>query len=375
MRRAFPLLFVFLLGCTSARPPATSGSATAGATQRSQPRVVDDLELRIRAEVDPVSGLDAYDAQDLFELGLARLDADEPTLARVLFARLVREFPASPLAVPARYNLALSAERQGRTEDAVALFLEYVAVVEANDPAEAAELRLHAGTLAFDDGRWDLALLPLDRARRSGQLDHPDTWLARAMLARIRGREGAWKQSEDELEDILAEIKRRTRVHKELHPSSSALVWYHAASLYRDQAHAQRLLDVDDLHAARAWLDRTAAHFLEARRCYKRVLEHRNPAWSGRAAIELGAINEDFRARMLGADTPTELDAEGTAVYLSLLEEQTRSFLEKAVQDYRWLVMDAADLRILPDDVSILREALARVEAELEPPEETAAAP
>lgn len=375
MRRAFPLLFVILLGCTSARPAANSGSATPVASERKEPRVVDDLELRIRADVDPVSGLDAYDAQDLFELGLARLDSDEATLARVLFARLVREFPSSPLAVPARYNLALSAERQGRTEDAVALFLEYVAVIEPTDPAEAAELRLHAGTLAFDADRWDLALLPLDRARRSGQLDHPDTWLARAMLARIRGREGAWKQAEDELEDILAEIKRRTRLHKELHPSSSALVWYHAASLYRDQAHAQRLLDVDDLYAARAWLDRTAAHFLEARRCYKRVLEHRNPAWSGRAAIELGAINEDFRARMLGADTPTELDAEGTAVYLSLLEEQTRSFLEKAVQDYRWLVMDAADLRILPEDVATLREALARVEAELEPPEGTAAAP
>jgi len=202
-----------------------------------------------------------------------------------------------------------------------------------------------------------------------------DRWEARAVLARIGGLGGNWVAAEKELESLRRAVRRYTRTTGQIVPWSSAMVWFHAAELYRDQAKAQRLIDVDDLRAARRWLNTTASLFLESRRCHKRVLEHRHPEWSGEAALALGAINEEFREQMLRADTPTGLDAESTAVYLDLLEEQTRAFLEKAAKDYRWLLLDSNDLRVTGEALEALKDALRRVEEQLERPNSTATGP
>ena len=93
-----------------------------------------------------------YDAVDLFERGLAVLETDNPVLARVLFARLLAEFPASVQGVPARHNLALAAERAGQIDDAADLYEEYARVVEGADPAEA------AGVAKWIEGRFDTPL-------------------------------------------------------------------------------------------------------------------------------------------------------------------------------------------------------------------------
>ncbi len=329
----------------------------------------------MRTEVDPMLGLATYDAQDLFDYGVDALSNENPALARVAFARLLSEFPASPYAVLGRYNVALAAERQGMLLDAASLYLEYVDVIEGSDPLEASELCLHAGMLRWEQRDLPGAVLPLRKALSSHALDVSDRWHARAVLARIAGLGGSWKLAEAELDDVRRAIRRHTRTTDELDPWSSAMVWFHAAEMYRDKARAQRLLDVDDLPAARRWLNETAGWFLESRRCHKRVLEHRHPDWSGRAAVSLGRINEDFRESMLTADTPTELSVDATATYLRLLDEKTRAFLEKAVEDYRWLLMDSKDLRVEGDDLEELKEALRRVEEQLELPQSTAVLP
>ena len=370
--RCLVLLSLLLAGCPRAVAPRSSGDLPR--TERPT-RAVRGGETRIRTEADPMLDLVAYDAQDLFDYGTTALGNDNPTLARVAFARLLSEFPASPYAVLGRYNLALSAERQAMLADAAGLYLEYVDVIEESDPLEAAELRLHAGTLRWEVRDFVGAVIPLRKALGFPDLDVSDRWHARALLGRIAGLAGDWKVAEGELDGVRRAIRRYTRTTGELDPWSSAMVWFHAAEMYRDRARAQRLLDVDDLTAARRWINQTAGWFLESRRCHKRVLEHRHPEWSGRAAVALGRINEDFRESMLTADTPTELSADATATYLRMLDEQTRSFLEKAVKDYRWLLMDSKDLRVEGDDLEELQRALRRVEEQLQLPDSTTGVP
>ncbi|MCO4770317.1 MAG: tetratricopeptide repeat protein [Deltaproteobacteria bacterium] len=376
MTRRLPLLLLLLVaasGCVRQAPTRTSGTLE---PPRPRPtRTVAGGETRIQSDLDPMLDLAVYDAQDLFEYGVATLEAENPGLARVAFARLLQEFPASPLAIAARYNLALAAERQGRLGDAADLYLEYVAVIEGTEPEEATGLVLHAGLLRWQGGDHPGSVVALRRALGSSTLDITERWEGRAILARIAGLGGDWAFAERELDSVRRGIRRYTRTTREVVPWSSAMVWFHAAEMYRDRAKAQRLLDVDDLPAARRWLDTTAGWFLESRRCHKRVLEHRHPEWSGRAALALGSINEEFRGSMLAADTPTSLDAEATVVYLGLLREQTRAFLEKAVEDYRWLLMDAHDLRVEGDALDQLRHALRRVEEQLETPDARALAP
>ncbi len=366
--RAAPHLLVLLLlsgGCAHPRSPTSSGAASAA--RPSGPRTAVRLgNTRITSGQDSLLGTTAYDAKDLFEYGLAQLQAGEAGLARVAFARVVAEFPGDPLGAPARYNQALSAEKQGMPVDAAALYGEYAVVTEPTDAVEAAQVRLHEGELLFEAQRFADAWLPLQKALASGHLDQPQTWQARIHAARISGRGGEFRTAEGELSAVRREIKRATRSTGERFPWYSAMVWFHAGELYRDRAESVQLLDVDDLRAARGWLDETATWFLEARRCYKRVLDHRLVEWSGPSALALGRINEDFRATMLAADTPSALDTDATVVYLELLEGQTRSFLEKAVLDYRWLLRDARDLRIEGDWIDELRQALGRVEAQLD---------
>jgi len=361
---------LLVAGCVPRSSLRTSGDASARPA-----RTVRGVETRIQSDLDPMLGLDVYDAQDLYEFGVQALEDGNFTLGRVAFVRLLEEFPASQLSVGARFNLALSAERQGQFADAADFYLEYVAVVRSSEPEEAAELELHAGMLRWRIRDLPGAVVPLHRAVHSGSLSLSDQWHGRAILARIAGLSGDWKAGEAALDTLRRNIRRHTRTTREIDPWSSAMVWFHAAELYRDRALAQRLLDVDDLSAARRWLDDTAGWFLESRRCHKRVLEHRHPEWSGPAALALGRINEDFRDAMLTADTPTELSIDATMTYLRLLDEQTRAFLEKAVLDYRWLIMDSTDLRLQEDALVQLREALRRVEAQLELPKSTAAGP
>ncbi len=367
MRSAFCLILLSMVtvGCAHQRAATSSGSAFAP-TPKGERTSVQLGDTRITTDQDPLLGATAYDAEDLFQYGLARLDESEPGLARVAFARVVAEFPADPLSAPARYNQALAAERQGMLVDAAALYGEYALVTESTNPKEAASTRLHQGSLLFDANEFDAAWLPLQKALGSELLDPTAVWEARIYSARVSGKGGQWRHAEGELSSVRRAIRRATRTTGERFPWYSGMVWYHAAELYRDRAESVQLLDVDDLHAARGWLDETAMWFLESRRCYKRVLEHRLVDWSGPAALALGRINEDFRGTMLAADTPSALDVDATVVYLDLLQEQTRSFLEKAVDDYRWLLRDARDLRIEGTWLEELRGALGRVEAQLE---------
>ena len=366
MRSVLCLLLLLLLsgGCVHDRSPTTSGAAIAPA-QRGPRAPVRLGDTHIKTTEDSLLGTTAYDAVDLFQYGLDRLEEQEASLARVAFARVVAEFPSDPLAAAARYNQAVAAERQGMTVDAAGLYGEYATVAEATDPEEAAGIRLHQGRLLFEAGEFSGAWLPLQKAIASGLLDVASMWEARIHAARVSGKGEQWRVAEGELSAVRREIKRATRTTGERFPWYSGMVWFHAAEMYRDHAESVRLLDVDDLAGARSWLDETAGWFLEARRSYKRVLEHRLVEWSGPAGLALGHINEDFRARMLAADTPSVLDADATDVYLDLLGLQTRSFLDKAVEDYRWLLRDARDLRIEGEWLEKIRGALSRVEDQL----------
>lgn len=364
MRAALPLLLILLSGCVHQRAATTSGSTRPDGPRGPRTSVALG-DTRITPDADPLLGTETWDAADLFQYGLDQLDASEPGLARVAFARVIAEFPGDVLSAPARYNQALAAERQGMPVDAAQFYGEYARVTDPTDPAEAATIRLHQGRLFFEGGAYAEAWLPLQKALTSGLLDRTDTWEARIYAARVSGKGGQWRVAEGELSSVRRAIRRATRTTGERFPWHSGMVWFHAAELYRDRAEGQELLDVDDLYAARRWLDETASWFLEARRCYKRVLEHRLVDWSGPAALALGRINEDFRGVMLTADTPSALDVDATTVYLELLQDQTRSFLEKAVEDYRWLLRDARELRIEGGWLDELKTALHRVEAQL----------
>jgi hypothetical protein len=373
MRSAVSVLIALAAACV---PPRHSGNA-------GPARVLLGESVHVRSGApDPLLGSSVYSARDLFDAALSRHQQGEHGLARTLWARLVREFPADPLAVLARYDGAVAAEAMGDQEGAASLWLDYALAIDTTEPAGAAEARLDAARNVFAaDREAELAAapggrigsgagllaarVPLEEALVSGLLDEDERWEARALAARVSARLGDFDAALDKLDDVSRDVRRAAARDGARYGESSAMAWFHAGAVFRERAAALPLRSVDDLEVAKAWLDGKAADLLEARRCWKRVLQHRLPAWSGPASAMLARINEEFRVALLRADVPSGLDEESRAIYVDLLEQNTRAFLEKALDDYRWLVRDAPDLGIEEPFRGALAGELARIEEAL----------
>ncbi len=359
MRRLLPLLFVFVLAGCAGRQAAVHGPLDS-----SGPRTtVSPDALRIVGGVDALTGLDGYDASDLFALAYTAFDAADYARALALYDRLLQEFPESADALTARWNGALCAEKLGELEAAQAGFGAYAAGVA--DPLEATIARIRQARMLQRMGRYAESVPGLEAALMESGLDQEQRWEARMLRALARAAAGEFTLAESILDGVRREIRRHTLQSHERHPYPAAMVWVMAGDLYRLRAQHQDVAMVDDLPALDRSLQEKAQLLLEARQHYKRALQHRVPAWSGAAAFGLGVVYEDFRSDLLAAPVPDDLDEEHAAVYAQLLEQRTRAFLEKAASDYREVLGMADRLALEPAWIHVVQGALERCEDQL----------
>lgn len=359
MRPVFSILPILsLLGCAGLQP------APQGALDHDAPRVsVQPDAMRIVGGVDPLTGLDGYDAADLFALGFAAYEAGDYPRARALYDRLLAEFPESPDALVAQWNAALCAEKLGDLDPAQAGFGAYAEAT--TDAIEATEAKIRQARLLQRLGRHEESVPGLEAALMQVGLDREQQWEARMLRALARAAAGEFTIAESILDGIRREIRRHTLQERERHPYPAAMVWVMAGDLYRLRAAQESVSMVDDIAALDRALQEKAQLLLEARQHYKRALKHRVPAWSGAAAFGLGVVYEDFREDLLAAPVPEELDEEHAAVYSQLLEQRTRAFLEKAASDYREVLGMADRLELEPAWIDVVQGALVRCEEQL----------
>ena len=359
MRRVLLLLpLLSQVACVGRQPPVQ------GALDHDAPRVsVQPDAMRIVGGVDPLTGLDGYDATDLFRLGFEAYEASEYPRARALYERLIEEFPDSQDVLTSRWNAALCAEKLGDLDPAQDGFGAFAD--GAADPLEATEARIRQARLLHRLGRYEESVPGLEAALMQEGLDLEQRWEARMLRALARAAAGEFTIAESILDGVRREIRRHTLQERERHPYPAAMVWVMAGDLYRLLAGAESVSMVDDVGALDRALQQKAKYLLEARQHYKRALKHRVPAWSGAAAFGLGVVYEDFREDLLEAPVPEDLDEEHAAVYTQLLEQRTRSFLEKAAADYREVLGMTEKLDLEPAWVDVVQGALIRCEEQL----------
>ncbi len=359
MPRTFLIALLLVTGCVHARGPAPVHEVDPKPPLHIQPLV-------ITSGGDDLTGLDGYDGDDLFRLGYEAYETGDYERSAALYARMLDEFPDHPDCVPATWNLALASEKMGALDDAAEGYEDYAALAEPTSDLDAALARIRAATLLHHLGEFARSSQPLALAAGSEELEVQERWEIRVLEAMVRASEGEFDDAESELNRIRREIKRTSLRANELYPYQSAMVWYQAGKLYRMRAEAVVLDDVDDLEQLDADLGEKAALLLEARQHLKRCLTHRIAAWSGPAALALGAVYEDFRRDLLAAPRPSDLDEEQSEVYDQVLADRTRQFLEKAVIDYRDVLRLAGTLRMEEAWIQTVQEALDRCERELD---------
>ena len=354
-------LVAALLGGCAARQLGPSEAREPRPLQR-----VESEELRIRAGEDPVTGLDGYDARDLFELGLAAFGREEFGIARVLFARLVAEFPDDASIPRAHWNYALAAEAQGLPRDGVPHIETYLLAIEDTHPADAAAARLHLARVLQSEGDFAGSRPHLEELVSRSGLDRVVRWEARAHLARAWTEDGRYKEAQWELEAVRGDVHRRSRSEGVRYPYHAAMVWFFAGELFRIQGERTTIGNTDDVEVVRAALNGKADDLLEARHHYKRALQVGREEWSGPSAKAIGGMMEHFRLALLTAPEPTDLEADALEVYRELVEQRTRQFLEKAAEDYAWVLRDSERLLIPERWVETIRLSLEHCRAALE---------
>ena len=321
--------------------------------------------LLIRMGKDPVIGLDHYDGDQLFALGLEAFEGEKFDVAAYIFSHLLEVFPGHPDRVSACWNLALSLEKVGRITEAIVGFERYVALVAPSDGEEAAQGRLRIATLLQREGRYPEILQVLDTPSAFVGYEDYEIWELRALRAIAKGASGEFRWAEGELNRLRMEIKRSARKTGDRSPYQAAMVWYLAGALDRLHAASVMLDSVDDIEQLDQAIGDKADLLLVARRRFKRAIEHGEPTWSGPAALALGAVYRDFRHDMLEAPVPTDLSEDQFLVYERLVRQRTQEFLDAAVKDYRAILAAAPEWRLEPSWIAALEEALRSCEEEL----------
>lgn len=358
MRSLLPLILLILAGCAH-RPLVITGPGS----EEAPKTVVNPDAMRIVGGDDDLTGLDGYDAPDLFRLGFAAFEADDYARALALYERLLTEFPEHEDVLPATWNLALCGEKLGDLDAADRGYGEYA--LRVGDPVEVAEATVRRALILQRLDRHDETVPLLEAALEEQGLAPEIRWEAEILHAMTRAAKGSFDLAETRLEHVRREIRQTTIRERERFPWQSAMVWYMAGELYRLRARAIPLDAVDDLPRLDANVRDKALLLLEARQHFKRTLRHGAASWSGAASLGLGTVYENFRDDLLAAPVPADLEPEVAKAYEDLLTQRTRQFLEKAVSDYREVLASAEALRLEPAWVTAVEAALDRCEAQL----------
>ncbi len=369
MHRSVPSFLVALVLCCAAAGSGCLHRGGPGVTSRlaaKAPETPSGVTLdptRIRAGEDPLTGMDGYDADDLFHLGYEAFQREDLGLSVLLYSRLIEEFPSDDTVLPARYNLALALEKEGSLDEAIEAFLGYVSASAVEMPQEAAETRTRAAALLQRMGRIAESKELLELALAETLLILPERWEAQILFAIVTADEGRFDRAEWNIKAIGRAIRKRAISEGDRYPFQSAMLWYHVGLVFRMRAASHGLNVVDDLPLLETRLHDKARDLLEARQHFKRCLKHMVAAWSGPAALALGGVYEDFRRDLLAAPKPSQLDAEHGTVYRELLEATTGRFLERATGDYREVLRDAQRYQLETAWVLSIEDALVRCES------------
>ena len=356
------LALSLLCGCAAHR----GGTAPQPLDATSPPSEPVDLgSMVILLEKDPLTGLDAYDGDDLFALGFEAMKQEKYALARDIFAKMIETFPEHPDIVPASWNYGLALEFTGDMVSAIGAFAFYLESVDGKEPAEAARCRLRMATLLQLVGQPEEMRPLLAGAEGFDGFEIWEVWELRALLAMAKGAEDSFLVAESELNRVRKDIQRSSQATGERYPYQMAMLWYLAGALDRQHAAAVIIEPEEEEDILTGLLVEKVDLLISARKRFILAVKLREPTWSGAAAYSMGGLYEDFRRDLIAAPIPSSLSAEAAEVYEAMVFDWTTQFLEAAAKDYRGILDKADQLDLDSLWVEELKKALERCEEEL----------
>jgi tetratricopeptide (TPR) repeat protein len=318
----------------------------------------------VRAEIDPLTGLAHYDASQLCHLAADAERQGRLDDAIALYDRFVKEFAHSTSSSAARFNLGLLYEKAQRWADAVAA---YTPLADSEAPAS-----------ADDEGRR--------------------TWLdAHFRLAVCLGKQGAWWDATGVFDEVLtfewltdfdrleAMVGRGIAILHAGEPESADIA-FGAALRFQQEAAARGPFADNGLAAEAAFhmgeialekYDKTRLEFpidtlrerleqkcgflLSAQHRFLRAIRLGDTHTVAAAGFKIGWLYENLYDVIVGLETPADLDAEQAEVYKDEVRQRVGVLVKKAIMVYERTLAVGKSASTAQAWVSRIEQALARL--------------
>lgn len=246
------------------------------------------------------------------------------------FTLILKEFPHSKFAGPARYDRGLCYLRLDRPADAARDFRAYLAT--APSPQDRADTLLKLGEALTKAGSWKEASQVLMERLSSSPLDLMTEVEVRAYLVRAYRKLGQLSQARRQADKALRLYSRHLTDPAMRGNYFVGMASFEAAACLHDLfRHIKFVLPVERME--KDLLDK-ATLFLKAQSEYLRTIRVQNTYFATRAGIRLGRLYEDFYRDIMEAEVPAELTEEERAIYFQELRRQARPLLLKAIDAY-----------------------------------------
>lgn len=318
----------------------------------------------VRPEVDPLVGLDHYDARTLFHLAADTARDGDRARATALYERLLEEFPGDIVEAAARFNLGLLYEDQRRWHDALA---QYESITARTLPVDDHERR------TWIDAHYRQAVC-------FGRVD--EWWRAVALFEKLEAFD--WLREEDRLEALVG---KGIALQEAGEPEAAELSFSHALRYYRVVSQRRRFDDrglaaeaafrMGDISRERfatvtleypvpvlsERLDAKCQELLNAQNRYLQAIRYGDNHTVAAAGFRIGSLYETLYAEMMALEIPEELDREQAEVYLEEVHAKVGVLLEKAIKIYEKSLVAGRRTETASDWVERTEAALARLRA------------
>jgi len=338
--------------------PALAGCAASRGAGRPDSRHVDMDPMHFvarRTEAGLV--IDHMDAEGLFRRGGLAFEEGRAREAVAAYETLLAEFPGSPWAPAARYNLGLSYQKLGRYLDAIRAFGDVLRLSVHSRDASDALFRIAGCYEALED--WPHVVRTLEALLRRPDLLADDRVEARVRLGGALLELGRLDDAERELRAVLERHKRGPP--RPLLASSRFLAQaQHGLARVEHLRFSAAPIRLPEDVMARD-IEAKASTFLRAQAAYLRAMSFKDRYWSSASGLGIGALYEDFYNDLMAAPIPPEIieDAEAKEVYFEELRKVIRPLVQRAIYVYEKNTRLASGLGA---DSTVLQETESRLD-------------
>ncbi|HVV83720.1 MAG TPA: tetratricopeptide repeat protein [Kofleriaceae bacterium] len=329
------------LAARAHQPPAATGNpgdleARPGTGAAGGPYDLGEIKLIVTGkDPDGEPHIEAVSPSILLDQAQAAIDAGRPQVAVGVLARLAEEFPGSPMAPSAMFNIGRIHEQLGDVADAIAAYRDLVARYPTGRESLDGHLRI-AG-LEAEHKQWPDAARTLAEILARTDLTYADRLQAQARLGYVQLESGDRDAARASLEAAVVTWRKAVRIDD---PYYIAMADFYLGELeHRAFAELPLRPADDELKADLAAREAAAARAYDH---WKDALVLKDPYWSLAAGYEMSQIFEELWESAVRAPFPAGMTPEARPYYVTEVHDRVRRHLETALEGHQMNVKLAA---------------------------------